>query len=156
MCIRQIRCSFTQCVFIEYRSGSSSPCAFGKSKLWQCCWDSSYVMYHFHAWPEIMCLLEFIKILFLKFYFQIWLLPFQIQPSSTQVCKRLAILEGWHHFMMDSWRPNPRAQPFVPRRQHSPFNIHGTYQRVTTRRIISKFFQVSASWLHWSVFPKAD
>ncbi|XP_072172735.1 protein O-linked-mannose beta-1,2-N-acetylglucosaminyltransferase 1-like [Diadema setosum] len=45
---------------------------------------------------------------------------------------------------MDSWRPNPRAQPFVPKRHFSPGNVRGTftYHRTPTRRLVSKIFQM--------------
>ncbi|XP_033636550.1 protein O-linked-mannose beta-1,2-N-acetylglucosaminyltransferase 1-like [Asterias rubens] len=42
---------------------------------------------------------------------------------------------------MDSWRPNPKAQPFIPRRNHG-FSTRGYFYRTATKKMASRLFQV--------------
>ncbi|XP_077980991.1 protein O-linked-mannose beta-1,2-N-acetylglucosaminyltransferase 1-like [Glandiceps talaboti] len=42
---------------------------------------------------------------------------------------------------MDNWRPNPKAQPFVPRKHYSSIHIPGATHRTTKRRLFSKVLQ---------------
>ena len=45
---------------------------------------------------------------------------------------------------MEEWKPNPYAQPFVPRRYNGSKNVAGVYVRqLSKRRIFTKLFQVS-------------
>lgn len=47
-------------------------------------------------------------------------------------------------YNIDNWRPNPRAQPFIPKRHFPSSNARGnfTFQRTPARRLFTKLFQL--------------
>ncbi|XP_070563050.1 protein O-linked-mannose beta-1,2-N-acetylglucosaminyltransferase 1-like [Ptychodera flava] len=42
---------------------------------------------------------------------------------------------------MDDWHPNPKAQPFIPRKHYTSIHVPGAMHRATKRRLLSKILQ---------------
>lgn len=68
-------------------------------------------------------------------------------PSFDVVCMM--------QYTIDNWRPNPRAQPYIPKRHFPSSNVRGTFSfhRSPARRLFTKFFQVCKSFFFQKLLP---